>query len=187
MVDNAGERTIVNLSRAKESEPPTRLLDEPADCIYVRSRALDLAPLLSAKRHESLVVAQMPPSQPGCRPAQVLVASERDLAASDLERPWDAGRRVAGEGLEWLVLTRGSAGVEAFGSAETLRVPAPEVEAVDTTGSGDAFAAGLIHALLQGASMPSALATGAAWGAQSAASDSSVLPPEAVARLVGDS
>ncbi|MCG8509214.1 MAG: PfkB family carbohydrate kinase, partial [Rhodospirillales bacterium] len=35
MVDDEGERTIVNLARTAEPEPPVRLLEAPADLIYV--------------------------------------------------------------------------------------------------------------------------------------------------------
>jgi sugar/nucleoside kinase (ribokinase family) len=184
MVDEVAERTIVNLCRAREPEPPRRLLELTADCLYVRSRSLDLAPLLAQKASSCLVVAHLPPVERGCRPAHVLVASAQDLDPGDREHPWDVGHRVAGERLEWVVLTRGADGAEAFGSGQTLRAPAPKVKAVDTTGAGDAFAAGLVHELVRGASMRSALEAGARWGARAAQADSSVLPPEAIAALV---
>jgi sugar/nucleoside kinase (ribokinase family) len=43
------------------------------------------------------------------------------------------------------------------------------VSAVDTTGAGDVFAAGLVHALLDERPMPQALDTAVAWGAAAAA------------------
>ncbi len=48
-----------------------------------------------------------------------------------------------------LVLKRGARGVTVIGDA-TLDVPGYPVEVVNTVGAGDAFAAGLIHGLLQG-------------------------------------
>ena len=184
MVDETGERTIVNLVRAQESEPPRRVLDLPADCLYVRSRAPGLAPILSEKARSCLVVAHIPPCDEGARPAQVLVASEYDLDPASRAEPWKTGRHVAGDRLEWVVLTHGPEGAEAFGAEARLRAAAKAVRARDTTGSGDAFAAGLIHALVAGGSMRAALETGVAWGAESARSLSSVLPAEAVARLL---
>jgi sugar/nucleoside kinase (ribokinase family) len=65
-----------------------------------------------------------------------------------------------------------------------LDTPAPRVTPVDTTGSGDAFAAGLVHALVGGSAMQQTLETGAAWGAENARWESSILPAEAVARLL---
>jgi sugar/nucleoside kinase (ribokinase family) len=184
MVDGAGERTIVNVTRAREPGPPERLLALAADCVYVRTRALGLAPLLAQKVRSCLVVAGMPPCDVGERPAHILVASAADLDHEALATPWETGRRAAGEVLEWVVITQGERGVVAFGASEKLSVPAQTVAAVDTTGSGDAFASGLVHALMAGAPMRQALETGVAWGAESARSQSSILPAEAVARLL---
>jgi sugar/nucleoside kinase (ribokinase family) len=186
LVDELGERTIVNLTRATEPHPPARLIDLPADCLYVRSRATDLAPLLERKGRDCLVVAQMPPCDDGVRPAHVLLASEPDLEPRLLDAPWSAARRVAGERLEWVVITRGARGVVAHGAERSLEIPAPRVTPVDTTGSGDAFAAGLVHALVGGSAIEQALETGAAWGAENARWDRSVLPAEAVERLLGE-
>jgi sugar/nucleoside kinase (ribokinase family) len=150
----------------------------------VRSRAPDLAPLLAQKADSCLVVAHMPPCEDATRPAHVLVASAQDLSAEVRDEPWATGRRVAGERLTWVVITHGPRGIEAFGRDERLRLPAPQVDAVDTTGSGDAFAAGLIHALASGSPMRAALQTGVAWGAESTRWRHSALPREAVLRLL---
>jgi len=184
MVDERGERSIVNLTRATEPQPPTRLLDLPADCLYVRSRAPELGSLLERKGQQCLVVAHMPPCEAAARPAHVLLASEPDLEPEVLGAPWPAGRRVAGERLEWVVITRGPRGVLAFGPGRRLETPAPHVTPVDTTGSGDAFAAGLVHALVGGSAIEQALEAGAAWGAENARWESSILPAQAVARLL---
>jgi site-specific DNA-methyltransferase (adenine-specific) len=55
---------------------------------------------------------------------------------------------------------------------------------VDTTGAGDAFAAGLLHALVSHAPVEQTLQTAAAWGAESTQWERSILPEEAVARLL---
>ena len=47
--------------------------------------------------------------------------------------------------------------------------------AVDSTGAGDVFAAGLVHALAGGAPMETALVTAVAWG--TAAVECEGLPP----------
>jgi sugar/nucleoside kinase (ribokinase family) len=183
LVDEAGERTVVNLFRAREPEPPARILDLAADGLYVRSRALDLAPLLAEKVRSCLVVAHVPPCQPGARPAQVLLASEADLEGVP-ESPWDWGRGIAGEVLRWVVLTRGPDGAVAFGADQRHEARPPRVDARDTTGAGDAFAAGLIHALVSGTPIPAALEIGCSWGAAKAARDGSVLDRDIVAGLL---
>ncbi|HEC15938.1 MAG TPA: carbohydrate kinase [Sedimenticola sp.] len=184
MLDSAGERTIINLSRAREAEPPARILDVPADCLFVRNRDPDLAPLLEARTRDCLVIAHMPPFAGESRPAQILVTSESDLEPEMQEDPFELGRRVAGDRLEWVIVTRGRLGASAYSANQRLSVPAPDAGVIDTTGAGDAFAAGLIHGLTAGQTMTRALETGCAWGAESTRWEASMLPCEAVGRLI---
>jgi sugar/nucleoside kinase (ribokinase family) len=59
----------------------------------------------------------------------------------------------------WVVVKRGARGCLAVGPDRVeLDVPAPAVESADTTGAGDAFNAGLLHALSDGAEWREALA-----------------------------
>jgi sugar/nucleoside kinase (ribokinase family) len=53
-------------------------------------------------------------------------------------------------GPEWVALTMGPDGCYASGPGFEGQVEAPHAEVVDSTGAGDAFAAGLIHARLAG-------------------------------------
>jgi sugar/nucleoside kinase (ribokinase family) len=164
-VDPAGERTIVNLNRCRETGPPQRLASLEADAVYVRSRDLDLRGLLAQMTSRSLVVAHVPPLEAGSRPAHVLVGSESDLPPAFLADPWKAGQAIAGETLRLVVVTRGPRGVEAFGANERVAVPAPVVPVVDSTAAGDVFAAGLVHALVEGRPTRATLETAVAWGA----------------------
>lgn len=185
LVDGEGERTVINVTRTHQDEPPARLLRLGADCVYVRSRRLDLAPLLREKAGSSLIIAHLPPCQPeGVRPAHILVASASDVGADVLADPLEVGRRVAGDLLQWMLVTHGAKGVVAYGQDQTLKVPAPHVKPVDTTGAGDTFAAGLVHALVMGKTMTEALETAVVWGAEATQWESSILPAEAVVRLL---
>lgn len=182
LVDPEGERTIVNLGRAQEEAAPQRLLDLPADLVYVRNRSTQLVPLLARVAARVPVVAHVPPVGAGLFPAQVVVASESDLATDD---PLELGRLVAGDVLQWMVLTRGARGARAFGSGgEVVAVPAAPADPVDSTGAGDAFAAGLCHALAAGAPMPAALAEAARWGAAKVGEAGSALSAERVRTLL---
>jgi len=65
-----------------------------------------------------------------------------------------------------IVVKRGAAGCEAAQGARRWRVNAPNIEAVDTTGAGDAFVAAFLAARLNGADIEPALERAAAAGAQ---------------------
>lgn len=184
LVDPLGERTVVNVARCEEDVPPARLLKLPVEAVYVRSRRRDLAPLLAAKTASALVVAHVPPVEPGSRPAQVLVASVSDLAPDARRQPWTLGRAIAGERLRWVVLTAGAAGARAYAENEQAEATATPVQPVDTTGAGDAFAAGLLHALVGGQSLPAALAVAARFGTEATLWATSALPALAVHRLL---
>lgn len=73
---------------------------------------------------------------------------------------------LAATDLSHVVVTLGARGAYAVSRAgETVYEPAHAVDVVDTVGSGDAFAAGLAHALLAGWPLARALAYGNALGA----------------------
>jgi sugar/nucleoside kinase (ribokinase family) len=183
-VDPSGERTIANLGRCEEDKPPNRLQDLAADAVFVRSRRQDLGPLLAAKAETSLVVAHVPPVDPASRPAQVLVASRSDLGDHATADLWELGRAVAGERLRWFVVTAGPGGASAISRETVLEAPAEAVATVDTTGAGDAFAAGLVHALVGGQAMSVALAIALRFGTEATLWPTSALPAEAVHRLL---
>ena len=68
------------------------------------------------------------------------------LSMTGTTNPEDAIRLLCAKGIEEVFLTLGEDGV-CFGSKKEFRhFPAIEVEAVNVTGSGDAFFAGVIHA-----------------------------------------
>jgi sugar/nucleoside kinase (ribokinase family) len=66
-----------------------------------------------------------------------------------------------------VAVKRGGEGGEWRRGATHLRIPAPTVDVVDTTGAGDAFDAGLIHAFLADAAPERQLALAVACGALS--------------------
>lgn len=69
-------------------------------------------------------------------------------------------------GPDTLIVTRGAAGASAFRKGELpLRQEAFAIEAVDSLGAGDAFAAGLAASLVHGLPFPDALRRAAACGA----------------------
>lgn len=184
LIDPAGERTVVNIARCEEDAPPSRLLELPADAVYVRSRRRDLAPLLAAKAALAPIIAHVPPVEPGVRPAHVLVASISDLDSGAVRNPRALGQSVGAGLARWVVITAGAAGARAHSAAEVVAAHARGVQPVDTTGAGDAFAAGLIHALVGGRPMADALAIAVRFGTEATLWPTSSLPAPAVHRLL---
>lgn len=176
MLDEGGERTIVNLARA-QVPLPLDLAEIPADCIYVRSADPELTPFMAQRARTGPLVAHIPPITPGLRPATVLVGSASDLPPDFLATPFEHGLEVAGETLEWVVITDGPQGATAYGPGVTLEQPAPARATVDSTGAGDVFAAGLCHALARGDGMKRALEVAVEWGAASVIYAGTVPPP----------
>jgi sugar/nucleoside kinase (ribokinase family) len=65
--------------------------------------------------------------------------------------------RIASQGPRIVCATLGPDGAVAFDGREFIHSPAFAVHAVDTTGAGDAFHAGYVHALLAGLPLPERL------------------------------
>ncbi|MFJ3665302.1 ribokinase [Streptomyces sp. NPDC090106] len=116
------------------------------------------------------------PSPPQPLPAVVLAACDPlivneheakvilgDSATGD--EPEDWARLLLAKGPRSVVVTLGSEGALVASPAGLVRVPSVEVEAVDTTGAGDAFTAALAYRLGTGASLADAAAYAARVGA----------------------
>jgi sugar/nucleoside kinase (ribokinase family) len=97
----------------------------------------------------------------------VFLPNEAELLAitghDDVERASAALAERAGA----VVVKRGAAGALARRGDEIVRVAAVEIEPVDTTGAGDAFDAGFVHAHLEGWPLDRSLAFANACGALS--------------------
>jgi sugar/nucleoside kinase (ribokinase family) len=98
--------------------------------------------------------------------ASILFPNEEEaaiLAGSD--DPETQCARLA-ERYPLVVIKRGPAGAEAAEGARRWRASAPKIEAIDTTGAGDAFVAAFLAARFSGAEIEPALVRAAAAGAQ---------------------
>ncbi|MGW2567061.1 ribokinase [Streptomyces sp. NPDC001537] len=117
------------------------------------------------------------PSPPRQLPPEVLAACdplivnehEAKVVLGDAcvsERPEDWARLLLAKGPRSVVVTLGAEGaLVASSSAGVTRVPSVKVDAVDTTGAGDAFTAALAYRLGSGASLVEAAAYAARVGA----------------------
>jgi len=99
--------------------------------------------------------------------AEWLFANESEAEILSGEAEFDAQMRVLGQQFSHVVIKRGQFGA-ALGGRDGVAIsqPAPIVKVVDTTGAGDAFAAGFVAALLRGETHEACLAAGIASGAK---------------------
>lgn len=84
--------------------------------------------------------------------------------------------RLLERGVGAVVLTLGEEGAIAASREDVATISAPPVKVVDVTGAGDALAAGTLHALLDGASLPEAVASACRLAARTCASEGAVCP-----------
>ncbi|MEV6109918.1 carbohydrate kinase [Streptomyces sp. NPDC051940] len=83
-----------------------------------------------------------------CEVADIVRVSDDDLAHLAPDRtPEQAADDWHALGARLVVVTLGASGVFASLDGTRLRVPSPRTTVVDTVGAGDAFTAGLLHAL----------------------------------------
>ena len=179
LLDDAGERTIiaVDSGAGPSSFLPIRGPDlRSADCVYVEGYTR--YPAETATSAGSALLVTSPPV-PGAItwPATVVVGSETQYSGVTPAGMFEAVRSVSGERLEWVVVTRGEAGADAYAASSELHVDAVAADQVDATGAGDAFTVGLLHGLLRGDDMITALQIGAAWGAATVAQLRSIPVP----------
>ena len=84
----------------------------------------------------------------------IIFANETEAALlTGCSTPAESARAFADAGVHCAVVKTGRRGCELFHDGVSLHIPAvPEIRCVDTTGAGDCFAAGFLHALREGMS-----------------------------------
>lgn len=91
--------------------------------------------------------------------------SDEAQAITGLTNPLAQAERFREAGAKCVVITCGENGAVLMSERDRLKADVYPVDYVDGTGSGDAFAAGFIHALLSGADLETCLRLGSALGA----------------------
>ena len=106
-------------------------------------------------------------------PVTYVFGSEAQYYGQDPRR----GVRMGEGTVQAVVVTRGADGVVIYRRDSSLSYPAHRASAVDTTGAGDAFAAGFLYQVAVGASVDHAASAGIAWAAATVQSPASIPPP----------
>jgi ribokinase len=157
-VDGAGENTIVvspgaNARVGAADVEAARDVLAGAAVTLVQHEVPDDAVAAAIAGAGGTVVLNPAPARPIAAPVDVLVPNRGELEALagcagdpvELARSLDAARAV--------VVTLGSEGAAVIEGSRVERIPAPRVDAVDTTGAGDAFCGALAQALDAGADL----------------------------------
>jgi ribokinase len=149
-VDSAGENEIAVFPGANAEVTPRSV----EGAVLCQLEVPDAVVLAAAAKAEFFAL--------NAAPARVLDVEPDLLVVNELEHEvFSRGKLVA--------VTRGAEGATLFeGGREVARAAAPEVEAVDSTGAGDAFTAALVVSLLEGLDRQEALEHACAVGAEAA-------------------
>ena len=131
-----------------------------------------------ARAHEQGLTTSLdtgwPQEEAGGRDFMAALAQTDIFLPNEVEAMRLSGEDSVGKALDWLagraptvVIKLGPEGAVARRGEETVRRPAFEIEPVDTTGAGDSFNGGFLHAHLAGAGLADSLDLGNACGALS--------------------
>lgn len=167
-VDSQGENSIVVAPGANATLQPDSLpglsgkvlllqLEVPMDTVVAAARDFSGTVVLNPAPAQAL-------SEELLEYVDVLVPNEGELAAvTGIIDPVDAARSLVGP--RWVAITRGERGALLVDRDHAITIEAPAVEAVDTTGAGDAFCGALAAELARGADVEAACATAVRAGA----------------------
>ena len=175
LVEPSGERAICGIwpDLLHTVEVPADDI-QAGDLVYFAAWHEEFLPAMRQLTGRGAVVATVPPPTlaPGL-PVTYVIGSEAQYDRQDPRRGV-----LGGEGtVRAVVVTRGADGVVIHGRDSSATYPAHRVSAVDTTGAGDAFAAGFLYQIAAGASVDHAASAGIAWAAATVQSPASIPPP----------
>ena len=166
-LNDMADAAIVILRGAMMEDASIDLWDAGYDALYVAIPRVGYVPLMHAAPKGTKVFAAFPPPETPEWPAHVLVGSEQELGEIVSHDPFDSFYNTCCSVLEWLIVTSGEGGATAYGRDRLIRCRAQRIKPVDTTGAGDALAAGIIDRLLTDCSVEEALRYGVDWGTAS--------------------
>jgi ribokinase len=172
-VSASGENCIAVISGANGMADPERVPDSSLrkDTLLLLQHEVpdgaNRALIRRARDRAARVVLNAAPARPlgldRLRELDFIVVNESEATALAREHGWpdspEAFARTACTALPGIciVVTMGAAGALTISESKLIRVEAPAIEPIDTTGAGDAFAGALAAMLDEGASTADAL------------------------------
>jgi sugar/nucleoside kinase (ribokinase family) len=174
LVEPSGERAILGIYPDLLHTVPIpagKVL--PGDVVYFAAWHDEFLPAMRKLAGSGAIVATVPPPMlESGLPATFVIGSREQYGG---QVPGD-GVLAEAETLRAVVVTQGADGVVVHDSGGSTVYPAQRVPVVDTTGAGDAFAAGFLHLIASGGMVGQAAVAGIAWAA-AAVQVSASIPP----------
>lgn len=172
MMTPDGERTIIRPERATFELPlPPRW--DTVDALYINSSSEGAASWAKTAIEHCWVVAQLAKDQ-RARPCHILLASLSDMHGRCEQQPWQFAKSIAGDSLQYFIVTDGENGATLYSESEQVDVAALPSVVIDTTGAGDAYAAGLINGLVSNLTMLQSMQEASVWSSYAVACESSI-------------
>ena len=160
LIDPHGERTIL---RPKKTSPTLNNLPDGSDydTVYLNTDAtIDVVWLTNAMQ-KTCVVRQFKATSDK-QTCHYLIASKEEFP--NVDNVWEYAQQLAGEHLQACIITQANQGARAYSNDGEFIIPTHPCEIIrDTTGAGDVYVAGLIHALLAKNNLEEAMRNAAFW------------------------
>jgi ribokinase len=175
LIEPSGERAMTGIWPDLLHTVPVPVGDITAgDVVYFAGWREEFLSAMTKLTAAGVIVATVPPPLlTPALPATYVIGSETQYGDQDLQ---DIASTRDGT-LRAVVVTRGSDGVVTHDRDGSTTYPAQPVAVVDTTGAGDAFAAGFLRQVAGGGTLEEAAAAGIAWASAAVQSPASIPPP----------
>ena len=164
-VDETGENSIVVIPGANATILPSVAVPPASVVLAQLEIPLEavVAALTTARDSGSTVVLNPAPAVP--LPPELIEACDVVVPNEHELELLGGAERVLSNGCDAVVVTLGAEGADVYTGAGTIRVPAYDVQVVDTTGAGDAFCGALAARLAAGDQLLQAVRWATAAGA----------------------
>lgn len=172
MMTPDGERTIIRPERPM-FELPIPPQWTSVDAFYINSSSEGAASWAKTAIEHCWVVAQLAKDE-RARPCHILLASLSDMYGRCEQLPWQFAKSIAGDSLQYFIVTDGENGATLYSESESVDVAALSSVVVDTTGAGDAYAAGLINGLVNHLTITQSMQEASVWSSYAVACESSI-------------